>query len=297
MAVTKKSDLFIPEILEEAIQGAFAGMNALFGTDAVIIKPTLGSTQKGAKVQIPYFGNLGEMEDLATDEGGAGAVPALTPAKLTSAEEEAIVQHSGKAFEITEWAEMSVSYADPYAEAADQIVRLVGRRADLALIAAAATTPLSIDAITDPALADTISWDAVVRTKGLFGDELEAQNGISLGVAHSKVMTDAELLKDTQNRPLLVNPTDGTLSRIGNIPFGRSDRLEITPATAPKTYNTLIAKPRSLVFWYNGNVQVQTDKDILADSKVAAIHVYWAVHRYTRMPGGTKPGVAKLITQ
>lgn len=295
MAVTKKADLFIPEILEDAIQGAFAGMLALYGKNAVIVRPTLGSTKKGAKVQIPYFGNLGEMEDLDVDEGGAGAVPALTPAKLTSAAEEAIVQHSGKAFEITEWAQMSVDYADPYAEAARQLVELVGRRADRALIEAARTTPLVYDQTAETI--KTFTWDGVVKTKGLFGDEIDAQNGISLGVAHSKVMTDAELLKDGDGRPLLINPVDGALSRIGNIPFGRSDRLEILPATAPKTYDTIIAKPGSLVFWYNGGVQVQTDKDILADSRVAAVHVYWAVHRYTRMPGGTKTGVARYKTQ
>jgi hypothetical protein len=51
------------------------------------------------------------------------------------------------------------------------------------------------------------------------------------------------------------------------------------------------------VFWYNGNVQVQTDKDILQDSRVAAVHIYWAVHRYVRMPGGTKTGIAKIKTQ
>jgi hypothetical protein len=212
MAVTKKADLFIPEILEEAIQGRLAGMNALYGSNAVVVNGTLGATKKGAKVQIPYFGNIGEMEDLADDEGGVGAVPALTPAKLTSAAEEAVVHHAGKAFEITEWADMSVSYADPYDEAARQLVETIGRRADKALVEAARTTTLTYDATADAI--KTITWDAVIKAKGLFGDEIDAQSGISLGVMHSKVATDAELLKDGDGRPLLINPVDGSLSRL-----------------------------------------------------------------------------------
>lgn len=296
MAVSKKSSFqFIPEILDEAIQGEFPGMTALYGKDAVIVNGTLGSQKKGEKVQVPYFGNIGDMEDLADNEGGVGAVPALTPAALTSSMEEAIVHHAGKAVEITEWAQMSISFADPYAEMARQIVQTIGRRADKALIELAAASTLSYDGTADTI--KTITWDKVVKAKGLFGDEIDLQNGISLGMMHSKVATDAELLVDGQGRPLLVNPVDGSLSRIGNIPFGRSDKLEILPASAPRTFNTLLAKPKSMVFWYNGNVQVQTDKDILTDARIAAVHIYWAAHMYTRMPGGTKPGVVRVKTQ
>lgn len=291
-----KSDFFRPELLGEAIEGAFAGMTALWGTGVAAIDGTLGAARKGEKVQMPYFGNLGEMEDALDDESDYNTA---TISKLTSTMEEATVHHSRKVFEITEWALMSVSYDDPYEEAARQIRELVVRRADKALIDAAATTSLTINAITDPALADTITWDAVVRAKYLFGDELEAQRGIALGVMHSKVAMDAELLKDGDGRPLLINPVDGSLTRIGNIPFAKSDKLEILPVTNPKQYQSLICKPRSMAFWYNSAhaANVQTDKDIIGDSRIAAVHVYWAAHLYNRMPGGTKKGVAKLITQ
>lgn len=293
---SKKSDFFRPELLGEAIEGAFAGMTALWGTGVASVDGTLGSSKKGDKVQIPYFGNLGEMEDAQDDESD---YQNATIAKLTSTDEEAVVHHSRKVFEITEWAQMSVSYGDPYEEAARQIRELVIRRADKALIDAASTTNLVINAITDANLADTISWDAVVRAKYLFGDELEAQNGIALGVMHSKVAQDAELLKDGDGKPLLVNPVDGSLTRIGGIQFGKSDKLEILPATNPEQYQTLIAKRKSVAFWYNAAhaANVQTDKDIIGDSRIAAVHVYWAAHLYNRMPGGTKKGVVKLITQ
>lgn len=291
---TKRSDLFRPEILEDAVRAGFAGMKALWGTGVAVVNGTLGSTARGDKVQVPYWGNMGELEDLPDDEGNVGQ--AATIAKITSSAEEATVRHSRKVFEVTKWAEMSVSYGDPYAEAARQIVEMVLRRADRALVDAANATTLVFDQTALPT--KTIQWDSVVRAKGLFGDELDAQGGVGLGVMHSKVATDAELLKDAENRPLLVNPVDGSLSRIGGIPFAKSDRLEILPATNPKTYSTLIAKPRSLVFWYNADaLTVKTDDDIIDDSTVAAVHVYWAVHMYSKMPGGTKPGVAKIVTQ
>lgn len=288
---TKKANLFVPELLEEALQGAFQGRLALWGTGAAVVNNTLGSTKKGTKVQIPYFGNLGEMEDALGDESD---LDGATIATLTSEAEEATVQHARKVFEITEWANMSVSYADPYEEAARQLVETVFRRADKALIDAAATSTLVLDATTDASLADTITWEAVVRAKGLFGDELDAQSGVSIGVMHSKVRTDAELLKDADGRPLLINPVDGSLSRIGNIPFAASDRLALPAAR----YQTLIAKPRSMVFWYNGAkaTTVQTDRDIIGDTNLAAVHLYFAAHLYKRMPGGTKPGVARIIT-
>lgn len=362
MAVTKKADFFIREILAEAITGSLAGMKALYGTNAVVMNGSLGSTLRGQKVQIPYFGNLGELEDLADNEGGAGALPALTPTGIQSAAEESIIHHSGKAFDISKWAEYSVSYADPYQMMADQFTDLVKRRLDKAAMDEASTTDLVYD--NTPNTIKTVTWDAIVRGKSLFGDELEDMGGIALGVAHSKVTTDAELLKDSQGRPLLVNAPESGLPRIGGITFGKSDRLfnyaagagtisipansnvvtgagtafgagdvgkiirvngktfviatftsatSITVATnndsfaitaaafdqGTGTYNTLLARPNSIAVWYNAAhaADVQTFTNPLTDSTQAAVHLYWAVHRYRRMPGASRTGVAKIITQ
>jgi hypothetical protein len=33
---------------------------------------------------------------------------------------------------------------------------------------------------------------------------------------------------------------------------------------------------------------------VLTDSELTAVHMYWVAHLYKRLPGMTKPGVAKL---
>jgi len=131
MSTALRSDLVIPEILADAIRTGFTGMAVMAGSPCAIMNGTLPNSVKGGDtVKVPYFGNLGEMDDLA-NEGDA-----LTPVKLTMSSELAPVLHSGKAFEISDWALMAASYADPYGEAAKQIVEAAVRRADLALIKA-----------------------------------------------------------------------------------------------------------------------------------------------------------------
>jgi len=285
MALTTRADLVIPEILQEAVKGAFQGVTALWGTGAAVTADTLpGNVDGGDKVIVPYFGVLGDLEDVA-NEGDA-----LTPTKLTMTSEEAVVQHSGKAFEITNWAQMA-AFGDPYAEAARQMKEAVIRRADKALIDKAAGTSLVKD-VYDASNPKTLDWDTLIEAKLLWGDE---QDDIALLVVHSKVYGDLLKLKDGQGRPLLVDPGDGKLQRFAGIPVAVSDRLPVSSDNPPK-YTSLIVKRGALAFWFNGNPTVKTDEDILADSTVAAIHVYWVAHLYSRMPGSTKPGAVKIIT-
>lgn len=67
-------------------------------------------------------------------------------------------------------------------------------------------------------------------------------------------------------------------------------------ATASLKVQSMLLKRRALSFWYNRRaLALDTDKDILADTRVAAMHLYGAAHRYRRMPGGTKAGVIQIV--
>lgn len=58
---------------------------------------------------------------------------------------------------------------------------------------------------------------------------------------------------------------------------------------------TLILRRGALGYWYNGAaLAFQTDKNILADTDIAAMHLYHAAKRYRRSPKGTRPGVVAL---
>ena len=64
--------------------------------------------------------------------------------------------------------------------------------------------------------------------------------------------------------------------------------------TGRPRYSSAIVKSGALALWYSQTPSVDTDKDILKDNVVAAIHSYFAPHRYSRLEGSTRPGVAIL---
>ena len=285
MPVTVRSNLIIPEILQEAVRGEFAGVVALLNSGAAAVSPTLPESARGGDVlKVPYFGTIGEYEDVAE------ATP-LTPANLVMSTDTATVQHSGKAIEITQWAQLAAAYADPYAELARQLRVGFERRMDRALIDAANTTNLVHD-VYSATTPRTLNWDVMVDARLRFGDE---QEDIALLVVHSKVLGDLLKLKDNDGRPLLVNDLQAQdrIARFAGVPVKVSDRLAPEPVNPPK-YTSLLIKRNALALWYNGSPEVQADRDILRDTQVAAVHVYWIAHRYSRMPGSTRTGVVKI---
>jgi HK97 family phage major capsid protein len=287
MATTLRSNLVIvSEILQAAVKGAFAGMRVLAGSPAVVMNGTMPGNQGGDTIKVPYFGTLGELDDIAT-EGDA-----LTPVSLSQTSESASVQHSGKAFQASVWAMLAADPAsDPYMEAARQIKEAVQRRVDKALIdvAVAADAPMTTD-VYSATVPRTLDYDQMVTGRLLWGDE---QDDVAMLVVHSKTLGDLFRIKDASGRPLLTDPVDGQLQRFCGIPIFVTDRLAAT-SDSPAKYTSLLLKKRALAFWYNGNPSVDEDKDILADTRVTATHVYFVAHRYSRLPGGTKSGVVIL---
>lgn len=288
MATTAKSNVIIPEILVEAVKGQFAGMQCLFGSPAAAVKTGLpGDKRGGDKVKVPYFGTIGEFEDVA--EGAA-----LTPVNLTQSSEEATVERSGKAFEAGHWARLAAA-EDPYTEAARQLVVAMRRKADSKLIAAAVAAGLPADHIKDVWNATTprkIDYDLVIDGRMAFADE---QDGISMVAIHSKVFGDLLKLKDGEGRPLATDVNGAGLGRFAGVPLLVSDRCPVdsTDPSNPK-YTSILFKANALAFWFNETPRIETDRDIYTDKDMVAVHMYYAVHRYSRLEGTTKPGIVLL---
>jgi HK97 family phage major capsid protein len=285
MAVTTRSDLIIPEILADAVQGAWPNRVALEGTPAVVESSTLpGGAKYGDTVRVPYFNIIGEFD--VVPEGQA-----LTPVKITMTSETATVQRAGKAVEMTTWAELSARYADPYAELARQLVEGAKRAFDAALIAAANATgsgQITVDRSTG-----TITYDAIVDALNAFGD---AQVDVAAVVVHSKVVGDLRKVKDLNGLPLFVDAQQGGLPRVLGLPIIVSDRAPVITGT-PTKYVSLFVLRGGLALWYNGEPKIETDRDILQDTEIMAVNTYFVAHRYSRMPGYAKPAVVRLITQ
>lgn len=286
MPVTTRSDLFIPEVLADAVAGAWPDRIALLGTDAVVESRTLpGGVKGGDTIKVPYFGALGEFETVA--EGAA-----LTPAKLTMTTEEAVVQRAGKLFEVTTWASMAAMYADPYAEATRQILEGARRAFDRALVDAAASTRGGGVQTVD-ASSGTISYDAIVDALAALG---ENEDSVAAVVMHPKVLNDLRKAKSSDGTPLFLNPQDGGRPRVLGLPIIVSRRAPVISGN-PNTYVTLFVRRGALALWYNGTPSIETDKDIASDTLLAAVNVYFVAHRYSRLPGDTDPVVVRLVTR
>jgi len=280
----KKSDLVIPEILLEAIQGEFVGRRALFGSRAVVMNDTLpGTVRGGDTVKVPYFGTLGEAQFV--EEGVA-----LSVDKIVMTHEESSVIRAGKAFEVTDWARMAGS-SDAYQEASRQIMDVVERAWDFKLIEKAKATTLVRD-IYNAGSARKLSLDEMIKGKLLWGDE---QQQIALAIIHSTTDADIRLQKDSTGKHLYTDPVnDGQLARFAGIPLTLSDRL--TPTTdAPPKYTSLICKEGALALWHNMVPRIETGRDILTGSEVVAVNFYFVAHLYSRKPGTTRSGAVKLI--
>ena len=295
MGTTVRDTNLYTDLLQEAISGELAGMDVLYGSRAAVVQMTLprngpnGPYKGGDKVVVPYFDFVGELEDLA--EGGA-----LTPSALTSTNEEASIVHSGKAGEVTSWAQMAASVGDPYGEYAKQFARAFKRRIERALLSAAITSLPSTNILDITGEASPgIGRNPLLRAQALWGDE---QSGIVLMSMHSKVYFDALQLVDSSGQPIFkeiveAGPNGGeAIRKLNGIPVAISD-LNTKSGT---TYSTLLFKEAALAAWVNGAPIVKGDSDILADTEVTAIHAYHVAHRYKRRPGWTLPGVIKLQT-
>jgi hypothetical protein len=290
---TKITDLVDVEELTEAVSARFAaGVNALWGTGAAVANDSFpgGPDAVGTKVKVPYFGSVGEWESLS--DGSA-----FTPTKITQTEEEATVHRIGKAFSITDWARMAGAKGegnkDPYDEAADQCMAgfegAVDRMLILACVASLPAMTVDVYSATTPR---TIDSDLIIDGRAKWGDEAGAR---ALLMAHSKVENDMWKLKDATGRNLLVSPQTGGLSTFVGYPVGMSDRLAAAAGITPAKYTTVLANPGAVVCWYNGKPMVETGRDILAGADVVVVSTYAVVHRYKRLPGKTKPGVALLV--
>jgi hypothetical protein len=299
MAVTKRSDLIYVDQLQEAVQAYFLGKKALWGTGVAVQNSTLpsigpdGSKLKGGDtIRVPYFDPIGELEDVTEAQ-------ALTPAKLTETSETATVTHSGKAGEITAWAQLTAQFSDPYAELARQFGDAWMRRIDKGLIDKAVLTTLTNDLSGNTGAAALISLDGIFDTAQKWNDEQPDNPSEMLLVLHSKVYGDARKLKDTDGRPLFTDPTvDFPLPRMAGIPVKVSDRITVTGSGANSAvYTNLLCKRSAMAAWVNGTPEILQGTDILSHSQITALHTYWVTHLYKRPSNGSLPGVIGFKTK
>lgn len=233
MAKTVITDGIDPEILTEAVQGAFSGKNAfmdsfLVATGAAVVDgsfPESAPNRIGSTVEVPYFGTLPPF--VPNPDGSA-----VTPQKIAQISETAITSRDSLAFEVSRWAENGWK-GDPYAECARQILLQATRAMDSRLITgacAAGTLMKSVYVPTGAAAANMLSWDLVINARTLWADELGAD--VVGMIMSSAAYADVLKLKDSQGRPLMVDSfAEGDFPRFAGLPVHVSDRLDMAGST------------------------------------------------------------------
>lgn len=235
MAITTASDMIDVQILTDSVKGRFRGkgvfMNSvLVSRGAVRVSGTMpegGPGAIGKKIDIPYFGLLGEF--VSNPDGSA-----VTPQKLAQVLEQATIARESLAAEISAWSQglsrVNAAAGDPYEEATSQLEAAATLAIDKAMVDEFKTTELVIDVYnsTTPVYA---SWDLAVDATTLWGDE---QDDIVAMVTHSQSLADMAKEKDANGKSLLVvNNSEGVKSirTYNGVPLLVSDRVPLDGST------------------------------------------------------------------
>jgi hypothetical protein len=127
--------------------------------------------------------------------------------------------------------------------------------------------------------------------------------GGAVGAATFKFSTDnggtwSATLTTAASVPLIDTAVDslvgnnGATGLVAGFAAGTYNADNLYTSTSNVKARTLLLRRNALAFWYNQQaLSLLTDQDILADSRLGAMHLYAAAHRYRRSPGSTKPGV------
>ena len=229
MAKTTKSDVLIPEIFTQAVQGQLAQKDVfkgsmLVGMGAAVVDGSFpgGADAIGNEVEVPYFGTLGDFEENIADGTAA------TPKKIQQTSEKATVSRDTLAFEATRWAH-NAKGGDAYQEAARQVIASTQRAMDKRLITVASSTANGlVRSVYSASSPKTLDYDVLVDALSLWGDEQEDVVGMAV---HHRTLADLYKLRDGFGRPLLTEMQNGGLPRFMGIPVGVSDRVPVTGST------------------------------------------------------------------
>jgi hypothetical protein len=225
------ADTLNPNILVEAVQGAFAQKNAFFGSQLaalgiIVVNDTfdVADPQRiGKTVEVPYFGTVGEFVD--NPDGSS-----LTFRALKQMSETGSVARQSLGVSLSRWS-MGGGVGDVYAERARQMVESATRGMDRACtkVAVAPGVPTKdVYSLTSPV---KLTYQLAVQAKLLWGDE--GDNDRAGLLCHSYVKGDLAQLVDGTGRPILqASAAAGGPDSIYDLPIVTSDNdLLLTGST------------------------------------------------------------------
>jgi len=243
------SGLINPQVMAQMIS---AGLPAMlkFAPLAKVDNTLVG--QAGNTITVPKFAYIGDAEDVA--EGIAMGTTVLTASSTT-----ATVKKAGKAVEITDESALS-GYGDPVGEATKQLKMSIASKVDVDCITALKGATLTYDGI-----AGKIAYAGIVNAVDKFVEEDYEQKYLYVHPAQiTTLRLDADF-KDINQYPLQTVMT-GVIGAIAGCQVIPSKRISLNAGLTG--YEDLIVKAGALTIYMKKDVDVESDRDILAKTTV-----------------------------
>lgn len=282
MAITSIADIINPEVLADQIAAKFPDLLVLGNTDLVEVDTTFPLGAPGTQFKIPFWKRIGTFTDLA--EGTA-----MTPGKIQTNAEFSVVRRGGVALEVTDQASL-VSKADPVGEISDQLARRAAEYIDQVLVAQANHTPntffqwnVQTPSTQGGSASTLLNQNAVIAALvNTIGDNFGAMLSGGAIICHSKVYGDLVQTGAIQNQyqsGMDVVRT-GLIPTLMGLPIFISDLVTTSTISTHTAYDTYIVGRGALALFYQRQVMVEFDRDVLKLSDIISSNVHFAAHLF-----------------
>ncbi|AND39613.1 N4-gp56 family major capsid protein [Cytobacillus oceanisediminis] len=244
MAQTKLANLVNPQVMADMISASLP--NKIKFAPLARLDDTLVG-QAGDTVTIPKFSYIGDADDL-TEGVAMGTVV------LSATTQSATIKQAGKAVEITDKAALA-GYGDPVGEAERQLEDSIAAKVDKDLVTALNGATL----LHDNALA-VISYDAIVDAVDKFEEEDDEQKILFIHpLQKGTLRKDPKFIENVPNAFMT-----GVIGEIAGCQVVASKKV---PNNAG-VYTNFIVKPGALAIYLKKDVEVESQRDILAKTTV-----------------------------
>ena len=274
---TKLANLINPEVMADMVSAKLP-KKIKFSPIAKIDTTLVG--RPGDTITVPKYAYIGDAEDVA--EGVA-----MGTTVLTASTTQVSVKKAGKAIELTDESVLS-GYGDPVGEGTNQLTMSIAAKVDNDCLAALYTAPLTSDQS-----AAAIGYAGIVKANAVFGDESdEAMNKVMyIHPDQEQTIRLDENFMD-KNRYGLELVMNGAIGKIAGIEIKKSKKVEkdasgnwknpivilsaADPNEASEADGTAEEAP-ALTIYMKRNVEVESDRDILAKTTVISADEHYGV--------------------
>jgi hypothetical protein len=276
MPTTMIADIIDPEVLADQISAKFPDRLVIGQTSLVEVDSTFPLGSPGSKFKIPFWKRIATFADLS--EGTA-----MTTNKITTGSEFGVVVRGGVAFEVTDQSQL-VTKADPVGEISDQLARRAAEYIDAKLVAECEKTPNVFNQqISQVGSVTTMVPNALIQAMvNNFGDNYGVVLGGGALIMHSKVFGDLiqQGVIQNQYQSGMDVLKSGLMPTLLGLPIYLSDRVTKSTVSAVNRYNTYIVGAGALGLFYQRQVMVEFDRDILKKTDIISADVHFAAHLF-----------------